>query len=49
MAEGTFTSAPVRVVALGGLGEIGLNLMAVECAGTAIIIDCGVMFSDQPE
>jgi len=49
MAEGTFTSAPVRVVALGGLGEIGLNLMAVECAGTAIIVDCGLMFPDQPE
>jgi ribonuclease J len=38
----------VRIVALGGLGEIGLNLMAIECAGRAIVIDCGVMFPDEP-
>ena len=37
-----------RIVALGGLGEIGLNLMAIECAGRAIVIDCGVMFPDEP-
>src|SRR2546428_6314206 len=42
------TTAPVRIVALGGLGEIGLNLMAIECAGRAIVIDCGVMFPDEP-
>ena len=35
-------------MALGGLGEIGLNLMAIECAGRAIVIDCGVMFPDEP-
>ena len=49
MAESTSISVPVRLVALGGLGEIGLNLMAIECAGSAIIIDCGVMFPEQPE
>jgi ribonuclease J len=49
MAETIPTGVPVRLVALGGLGEIGLNLMAIECAGSAIIIDCGVMFPDQPE
>lgn len=49
MAEGTPINVPVRLVALGGLGEIGLNLMALECAGSSIIIDCGVMFPDQPE
>ncbi|MDO8434529.1 MAG: ribonuclease J [Candidatus Binatus sp.] len=38
----------MRIVALGGLGEIGLNLMAVECAGRAIVIDCGMMFPDEP-
>ncbi|HYL57743.1 MAG TPA: ribonuclease J [Candidatus Acidoferrales bacterium] len=41
-------AAAVRIVALGGLGEIGLNLMAIECAGRAIVIDCGVMFPDEP-
>jgi ribonuclease J len=37
----------VKLVALGGLGEIGLNLMALECAGEALIIDAGVMFPEQ--
>jgi ribonuclease J len=48
LAASTSTTAPVRIVALGGLGEIGLNLMAIECAGRAIVIDCGVMFPDEP-
>ena len=48
MAASTSTTAAVRIVALGGLGEIGLNLMAIECAGRAIVIDCGVMFPDEP-
>jgi ribonuclease J len=48
MSAGASTSTPVRIVALGGLGEIGLNLMAIECAGSALIVDCGVMFPDEP-
>jgi ribonuclease J len=48
MVASTSTSAQVRIIALGGLGEIGLNLMAIECAGRAILIDCGVMFPDEP-
>jgi ribonuclease J len=42
-------SIPVRVVALGGLGEIGLNLMVVECGQSALIIDAGVMFAEERE
>jgi len=42
-------STPVKIVALGGLGEIGLNLMVVECAQSAIIIDAGVMFAEERE
>jgi ribonuclease J len=48
MAASTSITAPVRIVALGGLGEIGLNLMAIECAGRALIVDCGLMFPDEP-
>ncbi len=37
---------PVKIVPLGGLGEIGLNLMIIEYARSVIIIDVGVMFSE---
>jgi hypothetical protein len=36
----------VRLIPLGGLGEIGLNMMAVECRGKILIIDCGLMFPE---
>jgi ribonuclease J len=40
-------TTPVRIVPLGGLGEIGLNLMVIECAQHAIVIDAGVMFPEE--
>jgi ribonuclease J len=36
----------VSLIPLGGLGEIGLNMMLVESEGDAVAIDCGVMFPD---
>jgi len=40
-------NAPVlRVIPLGGLGEIGMNLMVYECGDDAILVDCGMMFPD---
>jgi ribonuclease J len=39
-------AAPVRVVFLGGLGEIGRNCMAIEQEGKVLLIDCGLMFPD---
>ena len=48
----TDSSVPVRVVFLGGLGEIGRNCMAIEQGAaddpdrTVILIDCGLMFPD---
>jgi ribonuclease J len=36
----------LRVIPLGGLGEIGMNLMVYETADTAIVVDCGMMFPD---
>src|SRR6266851_1154060 len=38
---------PGKIVPLGGLGEIGLNLLVLECARHAIIIDAGVMFPEE--
>ena len=34
----------VEVVPLGGLGEFGMNTMAVFSEGTSLLIDAGVMF-----
>ena len=39
-------NAAVDVVPLGGLGEFGLNMMAVSCGDTTIIIDAGTMFPE---
>jgi ribonuclease J len=36
----------LRVIPLGGLGEIGMNLMVYEHGDTAILVDCGMMFPD---
>ena len=36
----------LRLLPLGGLGEIGLNHMALECAGKILLIDCGLMFPE---
>ncbi|ABC79872.1 ribonuclease J [Anaeromyxobacter dehalogenans] len=40
-------AAPVRIVPLGGLGEIGMNCMAVECDGRIAVVDCGVLFPNE--
>jgi ribonuclease J len=40
----------LRIVGLGGLGEIGRNMTVFEYAGRLLIVDCGVLFPepDQP-
>jgi len=36
----------LRVVALGGLGEVGRNMAVLEFAGRLLVIDCGVLFPE---
>jgi ribonuclease J len=36
----------VRVVALGGLGEVGRNMTVVEYRGHLLVVDCGVLFPE---
>ncbi len=45
----THSSTPLRLIPLGGLGEIGMNCMAVQCGRTLIAIDCGVTFPNKPQ
>jgi ribonuclease J len=37
---------PVRIVFLGGLGEIGRNCACIEVDGRILVLDCGIMFPD---
>lgn len=37
---------PLKVIPLGGLGEIGLNMMVVEYGETIFLIDAGLMFPE---
>ena len=37
-------ASPLRVIPLGGLGEIGKNMLALECGDDIIVIDCGIQF-----
>ena len=41
LAEGA-----LRIVALGGLGEIGRNMTVFEWGGRLLIVDCGVLFPE---
>jgi len=36
----------LRIVALGGLGEVGRNMAVLEYGGRLLIIDCGVLFPE---
>ena len=44
------SSGTLRIVGLGGLGEIGRNMTVFEYQGRLLIVDCGVLFPepDQP-
>ena len=53
MIEATDVEAPtgaevsrLRLVALGGLGEIGRNLLAIECGEDIVVVDSGLMFPE---
>ena len=42
----TMTSDSVRIVSIGGIGEIGKNCTVIEYGDDAIVLDCGITFPD---
>ena len=40
-------TSSLRIIPLGGLGEIGKNMMALEYEDDIIIVDCGVQFPEE--
>lgn len=49
-APGPIPDGALRVVPLGGLGEVGRNMTVFETEGKLLVVDCGVLFpeEDQP-
>ncbi len=43
----TLQGNAVRVIPLGGLGDIGRNMTALEYKGQILLIDCGVLFPEE--
>jgi ribonuclease J len=49
VAPPKYRRGSMRIVALGGLGEIGRNMNTVEYNGHLLLIDCGVLFPDEQQ
>ena len=45
-APGPLADGTLRVVPLGGLGEVGRNMTVFEFNGKILIVDCGVLFPE---
>ena len=47
---GPIPDGAMRIVPLGGLGEVGRNMTVFEVDGKLLVVDCGVLFpeEDQP-
>ncbi|GAA1640019.1 ribonuclease J [Microbacterium flavum] len=43
----TLAKGTLRVIPLGGLGEIGRNMTVFEYEGKLLIVDCGVLFPEE--
>ncbi len=40
------TNQPVKIIPLGGLEQIGMNITAIEYDDTIVVVDCGLSFPD---
>ena len=48
-APGKLADGGLRVVALGGIGEVGRNMTVFEFGGRLLIVDCGVLFPEDQQ
>ena len=39
----------LRIIPLGGLGEVGRNMAVLELAGKLLVVDCGVLFPEDSQ
>ncbi|HEY3005331.1 MAG TPA: ribonuclease J [Kribbellaceae bacterium] len=46
-APGPLAPGALRVIPLGGLGEVGRNMTVFEYDGQLLIVDCGVLFPEE--
>ena len=46
-SSGGAKAPTVRIIPLGGLGEVGKNITVIECQNDAFILDCGMGFPDE--
>lgn len=47
MQEILNTASPLKLIPLGGLGEIGLNMMVIHYEETIVLVDAGLMFPEE--
>ena len=40
------TDQKLQVIPMGGLGEFGMNMMAIRYGDDIIVVDCGMMFPE---
>ena len=45
-APGPLPAKGLRVIPLGGLGDVGRNMTVFEYAGRLLLVDCGVLFPE---
>ncbi|HEX6517646.1 MAG TPA: ribonuclease J [Nocardioidaceae bacterium] len=46
-APGPLSDKGLRIIPLGGLGEIGRNMTVFEYGGRLLVVDCGVLFPEE--
>ncbi|MEE0970996.1 MAG: RNase J family beta-CASP ribonuclease, partial [Bifidobacterium ruminantium] len=49
IAPPKYRKGSMRIVPLGGLGEIGRNMNVIEYNGHILLIDCGVLFPEEEQ